>query len=351
MREDADNKGMRIESNAIALSSGHQLESSTQKEETLQFWVDDLAPNATSDTVSLSVEAAQAQASPKTHQIPDGEDVIASDPKLLLLKRLIEAMTGREIKLTSMQALTGDAASAAKQAAPDEAAQGQTPRAGWGLVYNYKETYAESEDTAFTAKGIVKTADGQEIAFNLDLTMSRDYTTEVGVNIRAGDATRIDPLVINFDGTAAELSDQTFKFDLNVDGKEETLPFLAQGSGFLVFDRNKDGLVNDGSELFGPTTGNGFKELAGLDSDHNGWIDEGDSAYGNLSVWRRDTDGSESLMSLRDSGIGALSIGYAATPFDLRDETNALKGQILRTGVYLTESGQAGSVQQLDVVA
>jgi hypothetical protein len=46
----------------------------------------------------------------------------------------------------------------------------------------------------------------------------------------------------------------------------------------------KDGRVNDGRELFGPITGDGFAELAAYDDDGNNWIDENDGIYDNLSI-------------------------------------------------------------------
>jgi hypothetical protein len=95
--------------------------------------------------------------------------------------------------------------------------------------------------------------------------MSRTYHEETNVSLRLGDAARkTDPLVLNFAGTAAQLTDQRFSFDLNADGSDEQINFVTPGSGFLVFDRNQDGKVNNGSELFGPTTGDGFQELAAL---------------------------------------------------------------------------------------
>jgi hypothetical protein len=169
--------------------------------------------------------------------------------------------------------------------------------------------------------------------------------------MRLGDAARIDPLVINFDGAAARLTDWRFDFDLDADGFKEEIPFVSSGSGILVFDRNGDRQVNDGTELFGPSTGNGFAELAALDEDNNRWIDENDSAYEDLSLWRRDQEGNESLVSLAESDIGALNVGCIDSPFDLKDQHNSLQGRILRAGVYLSNTGTAGSVQQLDVAA
>jgi hypothetical protein len=92
--------------------------------------------------------------------------------------------------------------------------------------------------------------------------MSREFVQTTDVSLHARDAMLVDPLVINFSGTAAQLIDQTFAFDLDADGQEEEVPLVAGGSGVLVFDRNQDGKVNDGTELFGPTTGNAFTNLA-----------------------------------------------------------------------------------------
>ncbi len=36
------------------------------------------------------------------------------------------------------------------------------------------------------------------------------------------------------------------------------IAFATGNSGFLAFDKNADGMINDGSELFGPESGNGF---------------------------------------------------------------------------------------------
>ena len=89
----------------------------------------------------------------------------------------------------------------------------------------------------------------------------------------------VDPLVVNFDGTAAQLSDAKFSFDLQRDGQNETLPTLGSGSGFLALDLNGDGKINDGGERFGPRSGDEFADLAQYDGDGNPWIDEADPIY------------------------------------------------------------------------
>jgi hypothetical protein len=179
--------------------------------------------------------------------------------------------------------------------------------------------------------------------------MKREYASYESFSFRAGDAKLTDPLVINFNGHAAELSDMRFAFDLNSDGIEEDVPILKPGSGFLVFDMNSDGAVNNGSELFGPETGNGFNELAVHDIDANNWIDENDPVYNQLYVWTMDEMGGQNLSSLKQSGIGAIHTGNLATRFDLTGAGNELLGRAIRTGIYVNEGGTAATVQELDL--
>jgi hypothetical protein len=163
---------------------------------------------------------------------------------------------------------------------------------------------------------------------------------------------RKDPLVINFNGAASQLSGEAnrrFRFDLNGDGKAEILPGFASGSGYLVIDRNDNGRIDSGKELFGPQSGNGFAELALLDSDGNGWIDENDEDFSRLSVFTPGAEGSSTLQSLSDLGIGALSLAHVATPFALRDADNNDLGVVKSSGFYLMESGQSGTLQEVDL--
>ncbi len=338
---------MRIESSIIAMSSMRRYESESRRDEKLEVWIDPPASNSTDDTVTLLFSGLPTDGPGGAEHAAGGEEIVESDPKLLIIKGLLEAFTGRKIRLAS---ISGPEAVGAVECSRggDDGAQAE-PAEGWGLRYDYSETRTESEQTAFSAGGIVRTGDGRELAFTLDLRMSREFAEQTGISIRAGDAARIDPLVINFAGRAAELTDWRFNFDLDSDGSAEAIPFVTQGSGLLVFDRNRDGAVSNGSELFGPSTGNGFGELARLDADGNGWIDENDSAYDGLYVWTRDADGNAALSGLKASGVGALNVACSDSPFDLRDENNLLKGQIIRTGIYLRESGSAGSIQQLDL--
>ena len=77
-------------------------------------------------------------------------------------------------------------------------------------------------------------------------------------------------------------------FDIDADGEEESISYLQGGSGYLALDKNGDGVINDGSELFGTKSGDGFADLAEYDADGNGWIDENDPIFDKLLIWAKD---------------------------------------------------------------
>lgn len=181
------------------------------------------------------------------------------------------------------------------------------------------------------------------------LNMSCSFTSALVESFRAGDALK-DPLVINFDGTAVQLTQNKFSFDIDTDGSKEQIPFVAPGSGFLALDTNNDGAINNGTELFGALSGDGLAELAAYDGDKNRWIDENDAVYSRLRIWAKTATGENQLLALGDKGIGALFLGRVDTPFAIKDNSNALQGQVRSTGIFLREAGGAGTLLQLDLV-
>ena len=208
--------------------------------------------------------------------------------------------------------------------------------------------YVESESTTFSTTGMVKTADGREINFNLDVSMSQSfsqYTKETVDNV----ATFIDPLVINLNGNIAEVSDQKFYFDLDADGEEDLISKLCEDSGYLALDKNEDGKINDGSELFGTTSGDGFRDLSIYDKDENGWIDENDAIWDKLKIWVQDEQGNSKLYSLKEQGVGAICLQNVSTQFTERDIAGEVNAAIRNTGIFLYENGNVGTIQHLDM--
>lgn len=218
-------------------------------------------------------------------------------------------------------------------------------------VMNYvQETFhMETENTSFSTVGTVRTADGRELHFNVDVGMSREFQQYYQEDLGIASFKMCDPLVINLDTNVAELSDQKFFFDIDADGEEDEIAQLGSKSGYLALDKNGDGVINDGSELFGTKSGDGFADLAQYDDDGNGWIDENDAIWSKLKIWCKDENGEDVLYRLADKGVGAICLQKAATDFTLQGGDGAAKGAIRSTGVFLYENGNVGTLQHVDV--
>ena len=353
---------MKISASSIAMGSYHQQAVQENTTENLEVWT---TPSATSNTGTSSTSSnpttltslsstGLALANQASEQIAAAGDAVENDPYLQLIRIMVEWLTGKPVKVFTAanlgsQANTANAANApTNSTASASTANTATPSAGYGLRYNFHQVQTESETTQVAMAGSVHTSDGQTINFQLSLAMNRSFSQQTDVNLQAGDAKRRDPLVINFGGSTAQLLDQHFSFDLNSDGSKESIAQLGAGSGYLAFDRNGNGIIDNGQELFGPTTNSGFGELAQLDSDGNGWIDENDPAFKQLSVWMPDAQGGK-LMSLAQLGIGAIYTGHTTSPFELRGSNNADLGAVTATGLYLNENGSVGSLQEVDL--
>ena len=228
-------------------------------------------------------------------------------------------------------------------------------------VLNYVgETYSvEQEDTCFSTVGTVRTKDGREINFNVNVNMSRRCEEYYREELNVAQFALYDPLVINLNTDVTELSDQTFYFDLDADGEEEEISML-KGSGYLALDKNDDGVINDGSELFGTKNGDGFADLARYDEDGNGWIDENDSIWSKLKIWCKDENGNDVLYKLSDQGVGAICLENVSTDFTMQGDrkaqdgtmnANATNAVIRKTGIFLYENGNVGTVQHVDIAA
>ena len=380
---------MRIEQSQVALASRRVASVFDQTRSSMEAWIGDrpaktgsAGPSASAAQATaraaIATLSAQALASAQTAAgptatravstakaaadlgAPDQNDPLTTDPSLSLLIMLIERLTGRKVRLvhlgnasadaqaTAQQA--GESAAAAAAAANTQNAGAQSGKAGWGVEVHVEQIHQETETTGFTATGQVVTADGRSISFDFGLAMHRELTQTSTTDIQAGDAVKkVDPIAINLSGGPVALSSTRSAFDLNSDGTTEQVALPADGTYFLALDRNGNGTIDNGGELFGPTTGHGFTELKSLDGDGNGWIDEADAAYASLKLWAGPDGGQKSLA---EAGVGALYVGRSAsTQFDLRNGANETLGQIVSSSIYLDEGGKPGAMQQVDLTA
>ncbi len=369
---------MKIVNSTIDMASNHTYLETQQKEEQLRIWVGNTRPNfegqpaeqaglpeakafilelseKSQATLKQQVMTAQTPVAQPTGATESTEEVELSEKdrlKITLIEKMIEMFTGKKtkIKLPKLHKASDQSSTSNIQSQPTQAAPIQAPtKQGWGLEYDYHEVRYEREQMSFSAEGQVKTADGQTINFSVQLNMAREFYQEKNLSLRAGDAVKIDPLVLNFNGAAAELTDTKFSFDLDSDGREEQISFVGPGSGFLALDSNEDNVINNGRELFGPNSVNGFAALAQYDEDQNGWIDENDSVFDKLRIWTKDAQGNDSLFALGQKGIGAIYLGNIDSPFQIKNAENTLQGEVKRSGIYLKEDGSAQTVQQVDL--
>jgi hypothetical protein len=359
---------MIIQGAQLALAGRSEFTQKTQEKETLRMWVGAARPDfegrgnagPSPGNGLLPIDRLTLSGGKPAPQAPEAKAAEASDElepgskeqvHILLVEKMIEMLTGEKVRIRPIRLDRPDGAAApAPPAPPEGSAPAAAPGAGYGIEYDATVSRYERETLDFRASGTVRTADGREIRFDLSLSLSRERYQETSVSFRAGDGRKVDPLVVDFDGRAAQLTDAKFAFDLDSDGKKENVSFVEQGSGFLVLDKAGTGTVADGRQLFGPATGDGFSELAANDSDGNGWIDAQDAVYKDLRIWTKDAAGNDVLSTLAEKQVGAIYLGNVAADYALKGADGSENGEVKRTGIWLPEDGSgAGIVQQVDL--
>jgi len=210
---------------------------------------------------------------------------------------------------------------------------------------SFHQRYQEKESFSMSSVGTIKTDKG-ELNIDLNFSMSRSFVLESKLDIYSA----FDPLIINLEGDLPTLSSNTFFFDLDNDGEKEHISKPSKGSGFLALDKNDDGEINQGSELFGTLSGNGFGELAQYDKDHNDWIDESDSIFDKLRIWFSDDESKEKeLVGLGEVGIGAIYLNAASSEFSFKTQSNQILGELKSCSFFLNEDGSCGNISQIDL--
>ena len=347
---------MEIQASQINLSSTHKLKKEYRKKESLKVWTK-MPKRGTkrrrADEVQLSDEAEKRLNKSEKGAKNNGVEKIVFEMseedkfKVALLKELLEKINGEKVEIDIAQKIV---IKADKVVIETEGLKDKSEDKNWAVEYKYHESYTEEESTSFEAAGTVKTKDGREVNFALNLELNRRFSEQKNIHLVAGNEKLIDPLVLNLNNSTAKLSPDKIEFDLNADGQEDEIATLEAGSAFLALDRNNDGQINDGRELFGPTSGRGFEELAQYDEDNNNWIDEGDQIFTQLQLWSGQ-DKSSGLSSLKEAGVGAIYLKAVSTPFELQDEQNQTQGELERSSLYLKENGAAKTIQKINLKA
>jgi hypothetical protein len=132
-------------------------------------------------------------------------------------------------------------------------------------------------------------------------------------------------LDLNGDGISTLNIASGVQFDLGADGTTEHTGWVSKTDGLLVMDRNSDGNINDGSELFGSSTiladgsraTDGYVALSELDSNHDGVVNASDAGFAELQVWVDENSdgvsGTGELRSLASLDIASISLATQQT--------------------------------------
>jgi hypothetical protein len=133
------------------------------------------------------------------------------------------------------------------------------------------------------------------------------------------------PIILDLNGNGVTTQSITagVEFDLFAAGEKVHTGWVGGGDGFLVMDRNHDGVINDGGELFGQASllasgekaKDGYQALAELDSNQDGLITSADKGFADLSVWvDSNSDGVSQAGEIRTlDSLGVSQLDLAAT--------------------------------------
>jgi Ca2+-binding RTX toxin-like protein len=173
----------------------------------------------------------------------------------------------------------------------------------------------------------------------------------------------VDPLVLDLDGDGLEITplSQGVQFDGNGDTIRTNTSWIDADDGLLALDRNGNGVIDSGRELFGDETlladgkkaAHGFAALAELDvggaanatgGAGDGVFDAKDAQYTNVRIWRDlNQDGisqAGEMQTLAEAGIASIKLDSTKTSTNYGDAQLVQSGSFTRTD---GSEGQAGS--------
>jgi VCBS repeat-containing protein len=198
----------------------------------------------------------------------------------------------------------------------------------------------------------------------LNLIISPAYAGEINLSVSdfftaaRNWIQRRDPLTLDLDGDGLETvgidPNAPILFDHDGDGVANATGWIKPDDGFLVLDRNGNGMIDNGAELFGDSTplsaggtaADGFAALAQEDSNGDGLVNADDAHWNDLRVWRDlNSDGVSQdgeLFTLEALGIAGIHVAKSENTTRLADGN-----QIADLGSYIRTDGTEGAVGQV----
>ncbi len=161
----------------------------------------------------------------------------------------------------------------------------------------------------------------------------------------------VDPILVDLDGDGIKTT--TVKdgiyFDHQADGLAETSAWVNEEDGILAIDKNNNGFIDNGSEIFGDNyvkgdgslAGSGFDALRDLDSNNDGIINSSDENFGLIKILKGDGN----LISLEEAGITSINLNSTAVG-SVDENGNTLISQ----GTFVKSDGSVGNLGDFNLV-
>ncbi|MGA3681981.1 DUF4214 domain-containing protein [Pseudomonas graminis] len=166
----------------------------------------------------------------------------------------------------------------------------------------------------------------------------------------------VSPLILDLDGdgvsSISRLSGVHFDHDAN--GFAESTGWVSKKDALLVWDRNHDGVISSGAELFGnqsllpdqTKSANGFEALKQLDSNHDGVFDASDEKFSEVKLWKDANSNGLSeqneLVGLQAEGIVSINLTYLQST-----DVDANGNQHLQAGTFVRSDGSISAVDDV----
>ncbi|WP_417823332.1 hypothetical protein [Thalassospira lucentensis] len=248
-------------------------------------------------------------------------------------REIANAMTGGSLEDVALSGANGSGATiTAKELALN--VSGSTPQidvSAFRVMSQRIEIDLTQIESRFSSIGSTANISISEFRAQIDL-----------IRIDIAQAFQQDPLILDLDGNGIDITSlqDGQQFDIDGDGTIDQTAWIRGNDALLALDRNKDGKINNGTELFGDQNGaaDGFAELAKFDDNQDGKIDANDVVFSALILLRANGE----QATLMDEGITSISLSMI-TPIDQR----LIGGDLVATSHFTRDDGSIATVGEV----
>ncbi|HBU98255.1 hypothetical protein [Thalassospira lucentensis] len=248
-------------------------------------------------------------------------------------REIANAMTGGSLEDVALSGANGSGATiTAKELALN--VSGSTPQidvSAFRVMSQRIEIDLTQIESRFSSIGSTANISISEFRAQIDL-----------IRIDIAQAFQQDPLILDLDGNGIDITSlqDGQQFDIDGDGTIDQTAWIRGNDALLALDRNKDGKINNGTELFGDQNGaaDGFGELAKFDDNQDGKIDANDAVFSALVLLRANGE----QATLMDEGITSISLSMI-TPIDQR----LIGGDLVATSHFTRDDGSIATVGEV----